>query len=181
MTFESTKFYINKNIENSLNKLLKQEYDRIISINTEREIGLLYFKKIKSQEIMTREQFNNLIDYLKEYKARMESITFYMHTEGEYHLKSMLEKKYAEEKNIDLVVESNQLQNILSHTDLEMNVSNFMKWFMANQHLLETEISSTGIAVYRTKIIDLKGYDSRKTWEFIKEASKGAYFKKIKQ
>lgn len=178
MTFESTKFYINKNRENQLNEILEKEYNRILAINTEEEAGIVSFKKIKSQEIMTRTQFNNLVEYLKEQQARMASITFYMHTEGECNIKNMLEKRYHKEKSIDLVMESNQLQNILSHTDLDMNVSNFMKWFLTNQDFLETEIPSSGIAVYRTKIIDLKGYDIKKTWDFIKEASKGAYFKK---
>lgn len=175
MTFENTKFYIGRN--KKIEEIIEKEYKRELSINTEKEAGMILFKTIKSKEILTRYQFNKLIDYLKINNTRMTSIVFYTHTEGEYYIKSLLEKKY-EKEGINIVIESNEIHNILSHTDLEKKVSNFMKWFISNIHLLETEIPQKGIAIYRTKIIDLKGYSPQNTWEFIKDISKGSYFKK---
>ncbi|GIU69397.1 MAG: hypothetical protein KatS3mg002_0633 [Candidatus Woesearchaeota archaeon] len=177
MTFESTKFYIRRKDEKKLNEIIEKEYYKELAINTEKEAGIMIFKKIKSKEIMTKQEFNKLIDYLKINNTRMTSIIMYAHTEGEYYIKKLLEKKYSTE-GINLVIESNEIHNILSHTDLEKNVTNFMKWFISNEHNLETQIPKKGMAIYRIKIIDIKGYDSKDTWDFVKEASKGSYFKR---
>lgn len=178
MTVESITFYIQKNKNEEVSKyFLEKEIDKKLSVVNKQNAGLRTKQKIKSKELITRNEFNELIDFLKQNNAEMLNVTMYLNTEGNIFLMNMLDNYYKEHKSIDIVIDTIQMYKIFTHTDLDKNISDFIKNFERNIPLMENITENSSKTFYRTNITELrspKGYDV--AWNFIKEIAEKAYF-----
>lgn len=178
MTVESITYYARKNRNEEIAELI---FDRGLETKLliySEDAGVRATQKIKSKDLITRKEFYDLIDVLKNNQTEMLNVTVYLNTEAEIRLKQKLEEHYKTEKSIDMVVDSAQFYKIFTHTDLDSEVTDLIKNYEGNIPLMESEIPSNSQAFFRVNITGLRipksGYEQ--SWDFIKEICKSAYF-----
>lgn len=182
MTVESITFYINKAKDPKVTEYLNtNDLTSKLSLVDKEDAGMKVKQKIKSKELLNRKEFENLIDFLKDNNSEMLNVTLYLNTDGNVRLMEKLEEYYKEEKSVDMVIDSTQLQKIFTHTDLDDSVTDFIKNFERNIPLMERLYGFNAQTFFRVNITGLRapnGYEN--AWNFLKDVGIGAYFMKPK-
>ncbi len=181
MTMESTTFYImNDKIAGLDNYIKDNSLERHLKLIDRQDIGIKSKQKIKSlHNLMTRKEFTGLVNFLRDNKAEMLNTTMYLNTDGNVRAMQLLDEFYRKEGSKDMVMDSTQFDKIFVHTDLDVEITSFIKNFEGNITLMEKLPGFDSTTFYRVNITGIrvpKGYEH--AWNFIQDVGMGAYFKK---